>query len=62
MNDNRSDRLQEWVYGDDVIDDDMDDVDMVWNNDDRYDGDIGLGNLSMAIMMMLINMLMQSMT
>ena len=57
MNDNRSDRLQEWVYGDDVID-----VDMVWNNDDRYDGDIGLGNLSMAIMMMLINMLMQSMT
>ena len=46
----------------DVIDANMDDVHMIWNNDDRYDGDIGLGKLSTTIMMMLIKTLMQSMT
>ena len=45
-----------------MIDANMDDVHMSWNNDDRYDGNIGLGKLSTTIMMMLIKTLMQSMT
>ena len=44
------------------MDDNVIDVDMVWDNDNGYDGDIGLGNLSMTIMMMLFKTLMQSTT
>ena len=44
------------------MDDNAIDIDIVWDDVDGYDGDIGSGKLSMTIMMTLFKTLMQSMT